>query len=165
MTEEQKAFEAWAKSQGLSMEQHPLHYLFLDPKTDAARDGWNAARRYMQRIGLEAGLGEADHLARKVRDLIEEFPPHAAVECIHEWIDAWQTRRVNSIAPSANAGPKLTKDDMSAIELGASVLARIEEREARKAAIRNALTTAMSEGIVPKYAAQGPTTDTIGGDE
>lgn len=46
MREEQKAFEAWASERQYDMVQHPLHYLFLDKKTDAARTGWSAALRY-----------------------------------------------------------------------------------------------------------------------
>lgn len=40
---EQQAFETWAVAQGYDMTQHPLHYLFLDPKTNAARKVWNAS--------------------------------------------------------------------------------------------------------------------------
>jgi hypothetical protein len=43
---EQYAFEAWAKSQNFDMDEHPLHYLFLDAKTDAARQAWKAAIEY-----------------------------------------------------------------------------------------------------------------------
>ena len=50
---EQYAFEAWAKSQGMNMSEHPLHYLFLDPKTDAARQGWSAAIRYCRARALQ----------------------------------------------------------------------------------------------------------------
>lgn len=45
---EQPAFEAWAKSQGYDMSEHPLHWLFLDPKTYAARQGWKGALEYMR---------------------------------------------------------------------------------------------------------------------
>lgn len=48
MSEEQKAFEAWATEHRYDMHQHPLHYLFLDQKTNAARKGWNAALRYAE---------------------------------------------------------------------------------------------------------------------
>lgn len=46
---EQYAFEAWAKAQGFDMHEHPLHYLFLDPKTNAAREAWNECIRYCRR--------------------------------------------------------------------------------------------------------------------
>ena len=39
---EQPAFEAWANSQRFDMTEHPLHYLFMDAKTDAARRAWKA---------------------------------------------------------------------------------------------------------------------------
>lgn len=55
---EQAAFEAWAKESRYEMDQHPLHYLFLDPKTDAARQGWKAAMAFMR-----AAATEADHAA------------------------------------------------------------------------------------------------------
>lgn len=45
---EQLAFEAWAVSQRYDMHEHPLHYIFMDPKTSAARLGWNAALRYVR---------------------------------------------------------------------------------------------------------------------
>lgn len=45
---EQPAFEAWAKSQRYDMHEHPLHYLFMDPKTAAARAGWKAALAYVR---------------------------------------------------------------------------------------------------------------------
>ena len=39
---EQDAFEAWAKDNHYDMELHPLHWLFLNARTSAARDGWAA---------------------------------------------------------------------------------------------------------------------------
>jgi hypothetical protein len=49
---EQFAFEAWAKEQRYDMNEHPLHYLFTDPKTYAARMGWNAAIAYCRKMTL-----------------------------------------------------------------------------------------------------------------
>lgn len=43
---EQEAFEAWAQSEEMDMQVHPLHYLFLDRRTDAARRAWNECIRY-----------------------------------------------------------------------------------------------------------------------
>lgn len=45
---EQHKFEEWATEQKYDMHEHPLHYLFLDAKTDAARQGWKAALRYVE---------------------------------------------------------------------------------------------------------------------
>ncbi len=42
---ETDAFEEWAKSEGYDMTEHPLHYLFLNERTYAARQGWKAALR------------------------------------------------------------------------------------------------------------------------
>lgn len=49
---EQDAFEAWAASEMYDMTQHPLHWLFLDPRTYAARQGWKAAIEYGNRKPL-----------------------------------------------------------------------------------------------------------------
>jgi hypothetical protein len=44
---EQDAFEEWAEAEKYVMNTHPLHWLFLDPKTYAARQGWKAAIEYV----------------------------------------------------------------------------------------------------------------------
>lgn len=43
---EQDAFETWARSERMDMSQHPLHWLFLDARTDAARQGWKGGLTY-----------------------------------------------------------------------------------------------------------------------
>lgn len=43
---DQAAFEEWAATERYEMHQHPLHYLFLDPKTAAARNGWKAGMAF-----------------------------------------------------------------------------------------------------------------------
>ena len=50
---EMAAFEAWAKAQGYDMHEHPLHYLFMDTKTNAARMGWKAGLAFA--AGVAAG--------------------------------------------------------------------------------------------------------------
>lgn len=45
---EQKHFERWAIAQHYDMRAHPLHYVFLDPKTYAARQAWNGALEYVR---------------------------------------------------------------------------------------------------------------------
>lgn len=47
---EQDAFEKWAASEAYTMTTHPLHFLFLDKRTYAARDGWRAALRYVAQM-------------------------------------------------------------------------------------------------------------------
>jgi hypothetical protein len=49
---EQDAFEEWAKSECYDMHQHPLHWLFMDKRTAAARNGWRAGIRYAQKRAL-----------------------------------------------------------------------------------------------------------------
>lgn len=44
---EHTAFENFANSQELDMRMHPLHYLFLDKKTDFARSVWKSCLNYV----------------------------------------------------------------------------------------------------------------------
>lgn len=46
---EQDAFEEWAKSEHYDMQQHPLHYIFLNERTNAARNAWRAGIRHAQK--------------------------------------------------------------------------------------------------------------------
>jgi hypothetical protein len=46
---EQDEFEAWAQKEKYDMSQHPLHWLFLNERTYAARQGWKAALEYVER--------------------------------------------------------------------------------------------------------------------
>lgn len=60
---EQSAFEAWAKENRYEMHQHPLHYLFMDKQTNAARQGWKAALQFTretQQSSPETSSKEAD---------------------------------------------------------------------------------------------------------
>lgn len=43
---EQDEFEAWARQEKMDMTQHPLHWLFTNEKTNAARQGWKAGLMY-----------------------------------------------------------------------------------------------------------------------
>ncbi len=54
---EQDAFEEWARKEGLDTSFHPMHWLFLDAKTNSARQGWKAALRYV-RSQLAAAPGK-----------------------------------------------------------------------------------------------------------
>lgn len=45
---EQGAFEAWGEKQGMNMDTHPLHWLFLGASTASARAGWKGAIEYCQ---------------------------------------------------------------------------------------------------------------------
>lgn len=47
---EQEAFESWARGAGYDMAEHPLHWLFLNERTYAARQGWAAALEYANKI-------------------------------------------------------------------------------------------------------------------
>lgn len=51
---EQEAFEAWAKRDRYDMALHPLHWLFLNERTNAARQGWKAALAYVNTVMLVA---------------------------------------------------------------------------------------------------------------
>lgn len=43
---EAEAFEQWAEEQKYDMTTHPLHWLFLNERTHAARQGWKAGRAF-----------------------------------------------------------------------------------------------------------------------
>lgn len=45
---EQEAFEAFLERSKMSLETHPLHWLFMHPESNAARQGWCAAIEYAQ---------------------------------------------------------------------------------------------------------------------
>ena len=43
---EQEEFEAYAKKKGLDMSVHPMFYIFLDEKTNFAREVWREAMQH-----------------------------------------------------------------------------------------------------------------------
>jgi len=55
---EQEAFEKWAAHNRFNLSEHPLHYMFLDSKTDAARQAWKGALEYVGSV-LAAAPTEA----------------------------------------------------------------------------------------------------------
>jgi hypothetical protein len=57
------AFEKWARAERYDMTTHPLHWLFLDAKTYAARQGWKA--------GLAFAQPESDRLKAINAELLE----------------------------------------------------------------------------------------------
>ena len=72
---EQDAFEAWAEANRFVMDTHPLHWLFLNPETHAARDGWKAAIEHCRsRISTPpADLAECREVLEKCRDQFEFY--------------------------------------------------------------------------------------------
>lgn len=80
---EQDAFEAWASSRNYDMHEHPMHYLFLDPKTDAARMGWKAGIEHArQRILSTLSIPAKEPVAWQYRCVVEG----AEVEHWSHWI-------------------------------------------------------------------------------
>ena len=63
--EDQQAFEAWAQGERYEMHQHPLHYLFLDAKTNAARQGWKAALQFIRDRSAAAPAKQEDRILHK----------------------------------------------------------------------------------------------------
>ncbi|NKF57509.1 hypothetical protein GO299_04718 [Ralstonia solanacearum] len=63
--DEKTSFETWARSQRYDMAQHPLHYLFLNERTYAARQGWKAALKFAAQSGQRAGVAEGWQLVPK----------------------------------------------------------------------------------------------------
>ena len=77
---EQEHFEAWAKSRRYEMSEHPLHYIFNDPRTDAARMGWNAALAYVREQARPAPPATAAGVGEAVAWLLEDLIlPHESI--------------------------------------------------------------------------------------
>lgn len=67
---EQDAFEEWAAKNRYDMHQHPLHWLFLDKRTSAARDGWRAGIKHSRdRILSSISLSDMTALLERVKVL------------------------------------------------------------------------------------------------
>ncbi|WP_448677313.1 hypothetical protein [Delftia acidovorans] len=86
---EQEAFEAWAQRERYNMEQHPLHYLFLDTETDAARQGWKAGLLYavgqmraQAAPALEAPAVDAE-LLELAQAIVKFNREHGSVLAVH----------------------------------------------------------------------------------
>jgi hypothetical protein len=60
---EQPAFEKWATTAGYDMHEHPMFYIFLDERTDAARMGWKA--------GIQHALDRAALPVAPIKDIAE----------------------------------------------------------------------------------------------
>lgn len=87
---EQDAFEQWAKKEGLDTSCHPMHWLFLDAKTNSARQGWKAALRYVRAQvaapGKSVPQAWLDVLAERRRQVEAEgwTPEHDDLYCAAE---------------------------------------------------------------------------------
>lgn len=85
---EQEAWESWARVQRFDMTEHPMHYLFLHERTDAARQGWKAGLVYAveqikQRVHVVAAAPipvQEDALTKAVRDVLAERLRQVSVE-------------------------------------------------------------------------------------
>lgn len=75
---EQDAFEEWATKQGMNMQCHPMHWLFLDTKTISARQGWKAALKYV-RAHIAAVSAKAQ---QRVPDDVETFLDEVRAELL-----------------------------------------------------------------------------------
>lgn len=67
---EQDAFEEWAASNGYDMHVHPLHWLFMNEKTDAARRGWKAGLTHAAER-LASRLHAAHEMLRWAREALD----------------------------------------------------------------------------------------------
>lgn len=57
------AFVRWAEPAGYDMTSHPLHFLFLNDRTAAARAGWNACRYHYKVDEVAAPVAAAQPVA------------------------------------------------------------------------------------------------------
>lgn len=81
--DEIQAWEDWARNEDFDMAEHPLHYLFLDAKTAAARRGWKAGLAFAR---CHADAERARHVAdaEALRAIIRHLRPAAAIVRIDE---------------------------------------------------------------------------------
>lgn len=82
---EQEAFEQWASTAKYDMSQHPLFYLFLTEKTNAARQGWKAAIEYCSTVTANTTLLNAD----SIQTLPEKDCPQEAIERAKQFTKAF----------------------------------------------------------------------------
>lgn len=69
---EQEAFEVFANADHFDMSQHPLHYLFLNSETSAARQGWKAAILYCRKQ-VDAATGSSPQPSQTLKLSDEQF--------------------------------------------------------------------------------------------
>ena len=89
---EQEAWEAWARVQRFDMSEHPMHYLFLHERTDAARQGW------------KAGLVYAVEQMKQRVHVVDAAPAQAQEDACPVLDDEWKRRMLD--------GRALVRDDM-----------------------------------------------------
>lgn len=80
---EQDAFESWASGKQMDLTTHPLHWLFLDEKTSAARQAWKAAIKYCRAAMLRGADGSSPVTPDRSDDTTRL-----------DWLDA-QNKRLN----------------------------------------------------------------------
>lgn len=120
---EQEAWEAWAKSEGLSMECHPLHYLFLNATTYKARDAWKAGLRYASeqaRAALSAAPAAPQaEPEQRTLEKIEQLKFDIRQAMI-EYGSAYKAGHDNGIKEASGRGCRLI-DELAAAALGRAV--------------------------------------------
>lgn len=91
---EQDEFEKWAASQQYDMTTHPLHWLFLDARTYAARQGWKAALEYVNRTPQPTPAPERDARMRPEVGDVKLYGDGTGTwtwEASDDWqLDTWQ---------------------------------------------------------------------------
>lgn len=130
---EQEAFETWAKSKRYDMHEHPLHYLFLDPKTNAAREGWNEAIRYCHSQAVELlAAKDREHAStkRKMQKLVND------VEA--EWQRCCDDLKADNAAQAARIKELTRNLEFADMHCG-NEIKRVTELEAKLAAAEKAL--------------------------
>ncbi|WP_439398779.1 hypothetical protein ACRQ5Q_15340 [Bradyrhizobium sp. PMVTL-01] len=113
---EHTEFEKWAASKKYDMHEHPLHYLFMDPKTNAARQGWKAALRYVSSHltrdeGASLKTGDFYLVPREIIDQFQEINPSNYGHDDACAINAWGCEVVANAKPA----PQLSVADPLAV--------------------------------------------------
>lgn len=87
---EAEAFEAWAAGQKYDMQTHPLHWLFLNERTYAARQGWKAGLDFARLTPASGPTTNSQPIGGK---LVERAsgPTPAGVD---KWLDAKMVKEI-----------------------------------------------------------------------
>lgn len=128
---EQEAFEAWASAEKMNMQIHPLHYLFLNGETYAARQAWKAAILYCRKQVEAAGASPVQRLDSSATEQGAKTQADAHLRALLRYTENFYG---SAIEHGMKAGP--TADAISHVERAAKALHQLVHTWAEVSASR-----------------------------
>ena len=104
---EQEAWETWAQTERYDMTQHPLHYLFLNERSYAARQGWKAGLLYaveQMKAAAPTPAAQADS-TREAPSAMQSLT--AALKADPEYVWAWHCNLAMPIMDNAKVSHRV----------------------------------------------------------